>query len=103
MATIQELLDQINTIIKDKNPDYREIDSVDLHTHTVDDIPQLTMMFNSGRFAYIEDIYYNSNSKVGYINYSNGLLINYGRFTYNNKDLKTNIIFPLSYNLATNY
>lgn len=103
MATIEELMDEVNTIITDKNPDYRSIDSVDLHTHTIDDIPQLTMLFNTGRFGYIEDIYYNSTSKVGYINYSNGLLINYGTFRYNNKDLKTTVVFPLSYNLATNY
>ena len=94
---IERLITQIDNIIKEETPDYYHIDSEDLHTHTIDDIPQMQMLFNTGRISSIYDKKYNNVTKSGYIYYSNGLLINYGEFKYNNKLLETSILFPVSY------
>ena len=103
MAVDQQIIDrialQIEEIIKDETPDYKIIDYHDFHTHTIDDIPQLLLMFNSGYINSIYDKYYDKLSRNGYILYSNNLLINFGQFQYNNNLLETEVLLPLSYSL----
>ena len=94
---IYRLLSQVDKIIEEETPDYYHIDSDDLHTHTIDDIPQLQMLFNNNLIDSIYDKGYNENSKCGYIYYNTGLLINYGEFKYNNNLTETSILFPVSY------
>lgn len=107
MAANQEVVDrlarQIDELIKDETPDYRFIDSVDFHTHIIEDIPQLQMLFNTGYIDSIYDKYYNEKSAFGFICYNNGMLINFGKFQYNNNALQTEILLPLGYNNNRNY
>lgn len=100
---IIELQSQIDEIIRDETPDYTDIYPASLHTHTIDDIPQLQMLFNEGRLSNLYDFYYNKNSNIGFILYTNGLLINYGNIKYNNDKLSTKILLPMSYNGNSDY
>ena len=99
---IERITTQVNNIINEETPDYRNIDYYDWHTHTIDDIPQLLMLFNTGYFDSIYDKYYNNNTHSGYILYNNDLLINYGEFKYNNHLMQTEILLPLAYSAAHN-
>ena len=109
MATVdtlvEELLYNTDLAIFNKVPDLRSypINETYQHTHGITEIPELYMLLNQRMLNAIYDEYYNKTSGMGFILYTDGILINYGRFKYNNNDISTKVIFPLSYNGNNKY
>lgn len=99
-AEVQSLLSNVDATIFNPNQDLRQFNldpnKDEYHTHTLDDIPQLAMLFNTGRIGDVYDAY-DDNEGNGFILFSNRLLINYGAFTFDNLSLSTRVVLPLGY------
>ena len=102
---VKALLSEVDNVIYDPKLDLRQFsldpNKNEYHTHTIDDIPQLSMLFNTGRLADVYDSYHNKELGNGFVLYSNRLLINYGVFTYDNQATFTKVILPMGYDTAT--